>query len=141
MSAFPEFKSTLDLPAAEALTRTEILEIIQGGKSVQVPLHQALHRDIYDLATTTGTAMDGNGAQVTTIVNNTSAAKTVTLSNPPAGRAMTFILVIQGNAGVFTWPANVLWDKSTQPKLGATRTVVVIFWDGANFTGNQGPTA
>lgn len=142
MSAnFPEFKSTLDLPVASALTRTEVLEIIQGGVSKQVDLHVALHRDIYDLMTGTGPALDGNARQVTVIDNSAATQKNITIANPPANRAMTFIFVINGSAGTMNWPAGVTWDKSTQPKLGTTRTVVVIFWDGTNYTGNQGPTA
>ncbi len=141
MSNFPEFKTTMDLDDAGPLTRTEKLEIIQEGVSKKVDLHVALHRDYYDLATTSGVGVDGKVQQVTKIDNTANTAKVVTIANPPAGRAMTFVFVIQGNAGTFTWPGTIVWDKNTQPKLGATRTLVVVFWDGNNFTGNQGPTA
>lgn len=143
MSNFPTFKKSSELDPAGTLTKAEIIEIVQDGLPKRTTIGDIvkIKKDVQDVLTGTGNALAGDTRQVTVIDNSASTAKTVTITGAPAGRAMTFVIVVNGGAGAFTWPAGVVWDKNTQPKLGTTRTIVVIFWDGTNFTGNQGATA
>lgn len=141
MSTFPIFKKSSELDPAGPITKAEIIEIIQGGLPKKTTIDDITKKDVQDVLSGTGTSMVAGERQVTVIDNSTSTAKTVTITGAPDGRAMTFVIVVNGGAGAFTWPAGVVWDKNTQPKLGTTRTLVVIFWDGTNFTGNQGATA
>lgn len=132
-----------DLAAAAAKDGTELVKVRQGGVDKKMTLADVMAFDKYDLkilASTGALAMDKQ--QVFTIDNTASTAKTLTFTGAPAGRAATFIVVIAGKAGAITWPGtNVLtWNADTPPDLGATRTVVVLLWDGATFTGMQGPT-
>ena len=141
MSTFPIFKKSSELDPAGPITKAEIIEIIQGGLPKKTTIDDITKKDVQDVLSGTGTSMVAGERQVTVIDNSTSTAKTVTITGAPDGRAMTFVIVVNGGAGAFTWPAGVVWDKNTHPKLGTTRTLVVIFWDGTNFTGNQGATA
>lgn len=94
--------------------------------------------DKYNVATgaTTG-AMDLD-LQQSFIVDATSA-RTMSVSNVPVDRAMTLVIVFEGTGGVITWFSGITWNNDTPPELGTTRTVVVLFWDGTNWTGSEGP--
>jgi hypothetical protein len=77
-------------------------------------------------------------------VFNVSAAtaKTLTFSNAPgANVAMTVIVKVTGNAAAITWPVGISWSGGTAPTLGASYTVVVLFWDGTSWVGSTGASA
>lgn len=89
----------------------------------------------YDLASTATTA-NLNLAQQQVFRVNASSARTLSFVNAPgANRAMTVVVHINGNKAV-TWPASITWDDGMAPTLGAVFTRVVLFWDGAVWTGN-----
>jgi len=73
-------------------------------------------------------------------VLDASVSRTVTLSNAPTGRAMTVVMSISG-ASTVTWPSGIDWHGGTAPELGASWTVVVLNWDGANWRGVLGASA
>lgn len=133
-----------DLAAAATKDGTELVRVRQAGVDKKMSLADVMAFDKYDLKV----AASANGAlamdkqQVFTIDNTAATAKTLTFNGAPAGRAATYVVVIAGKAGAITWPANnvLAWNADTPPDLGATRTVVVLLWDGATFTGMQGPT-
>ena len=98
--------------------------------------------DRYDiLVNTTNGAIDANTTQVIKVDNTTASAKTVTVSNAPAGRAMTFVIKVTGKAGTIAYGNTVTWSGGTAPVLGTTQTLVVLFWDGSSFIGGVTHTA
>ena len=135
------FMQSTELDPADAITGDEIVEVIQNGKSVRTTAKDLGKKKTLPLAVQAGLNMNAANAQVTRIDNSTTVAKTIAITDLPAGEAMTLVFVITGAAGVLTWPAGITWDKSTQPKPGNIRTVVVVFWDGTALTGSQGATA
>lgn len=137
--ADPVFSTTLQLPAATAKDGTEVIEVIQGGASKQMPLPDALVVDKYNLAhfATTG-ACDLSKYQSFLIDLSAAGAKTVTFTNAPAGRSMTIVFKIKGKVGTITWPAGITWNESTAPEFGTNNTIVVLFWDGTNYIGARG---
>ena len=140
--AMPEVPTTPELEAAVAKNGTELIEVTQDGEAKQMSLVDALAFDKYDLKVQPSTgALDMSKQQVFTIDNSAATAKTLTFSGAPAGRAVTYVVVILGKAGAVTWPgvATLAWNADTPPDLGTNRTVVVLLWDGAIFTGMQGP--
>lgn len=96
----------------------------------------------YDLASvSTTTTLDLASANEFTV--DASVARTLSFVNAPgSGRAMTVVLTISG-ASAITWPAGIRWhgDGTTAPELGATWTIVVLSWDGANWSGVLGASA
>jgi hypothetical protein len=137
----PEPVPTSELPPAAAKTGAELIEVEQEGVAKSLTLAEALAFDRYDLKVVASNgALDLSKQQVFTVDNTTAAAKTISLTGAPAGRAAVFVIVIAGKAGAITWPVGMTWNSDTPPDLGVTRTVVVLLWDGANFTGAQGPT-
>jgi hypothetical protein len=121
----------------------EVTEALKDGKSYArkdgawVVVDKAF--DKYDLKIVAATAeLDLSVAQTFTIAN--PSARTLTFKAgtvPGAGRSMTVVLVING-AGTITWPAGIVWNASTQPVLGATTTIVTLFWDGGRWIGSTG---
>lgn len=97
----------------------------------------------YDVAVVTPTngtsvTLDLNVAQV--FVVDGTASRTLTLTNlPGAGRSMTVLVRVNGTGGTITWPAPggtaITWDDGNAPKLGATRTIVTLFFDGTTWNG------
>lgn len=114
------------------------LWLYQSGKWVLAGTEQgnitlALNR--YDLALrNTTSAANLNDAQVFKIANAGATSKTLSFSNVPAGRAMTVVLVVRGNAGSILMPAGVEYATGIDNTLGTTRTIFVLFWDGEVFT-------
>lgn len=98
-------------------------------------IESALRLERYDLAIADST--DGSGdletAQVFKIDNTTATAKTVSFTNPPAGRAMTVIVEVTGNAGAINMDAGVTVAKDLDTSLSPTQTVFVFFWNGESF--------
>jgi hypothetical protein len=139
----PHIPATTELAAAGAKDGSELIEVTQAGVPKKMALAAAIAFDKYDLKVQASTgALDFSKQQVHTIDNSAATAKTVTFSGAPAGRAATYVVVILGKAGAVTWPGatTLAWNADTPPDLGANRTVVVLLWDGATFTGMQGPT-
>ncbi|MCP1319722.1 hypothetical protein [Halomonas sp. 707B3] len=95
----------------------------------------------YDLSSisTTATLDLATGNEFTV---DASTARTLTFANVPTGRSMTVVLSITG-ASAITWPAGIRWhgDGTTAPELGATWTIVVLNYDGANWSGVLGASA
>jgi hypothetical protein len=54
----------------------------------------------------------------------------VTFSNPPAGKAFGFtLLVVNGGSGTITWPGTVRWAGGTgAPALTASGTDILVFY-------------
>lgn len=95
--------------------------------------------DRYDLRVMPATdALDAFVSNVFTVDGTTS--KAITISNLPAGRAMTVVVKFLGKGGSMTWPSPMAWSNGTQPALGATRTILTFFWDGTDLTGVQAMT-
>lgn len=96
--------------------------------------------DRYDLkVASTMDVLDLSAQQVFTI--DASVDRTLSFTNvPSADRAMTVVIKIAGT-GTITWPAGILWNAETAPTLGATFTVVVLFWTGVEWIGTTGPSA
>lgn len=70
-----------------------------------------------------------------------TAPRTLAFTNPPAAnRAMTVVVQITGTSAI-TWPSGIQWAGWSQPVLGATWTRVVLFWDGAGWSGSVGASA
>ena len=98
--------------------------------------------DTYSLRVDTSSGViDANIAQVVRIDNSTATTKTINVSNAPTGRAMTFVIKIIGNAGSLSFTNTIGWDGGAQPSLGATFSVITLFWDGYTFTGSAGHRA
>lgn len=84
----------------------------------------------------TTTNIDVNACQSFLLVN--TANRTLTFTTPPAGRTMSLVLVVSGNAGALTFPSTVKWNKATVPTLGAVKTMLTFFWDGSDWIGSMG---
>lgn len=97
----------------------------------------------YDVAVITPTngssvTLDLNVAQV--FVVDGTASRTLTFNNlPGAGRSMTVVVRVNGTGGTITWPVPggtaITWDDGSAPKLGSTRTIVTLFFDGTTWNG------
>lgn len=95
--------------------------------------------DRYDLRVMSATgALDASVSNVFTVDGTTS--KAITISNLPAGRAMTVVVKFIGKGGSMSWPSPMAWSNGTQPALGTTRTILTFFWDGTDLTGVQAMT-
>lgn len=95
--------------------------------------------DRYDLLVTESTgAIDASVGNCFTV--DGTANKTITVTGLPAGRAMTLVIKFVGNGASLTWPGTLAWSNGTAPTLGATRTVVTLYWDGSDLTGTQALT-
>jgi hypothetical protein len=71
-----------------------------------------------------------------------ASARTLAFANAPgANLAMTVVVKVAGNAAAITWPAGISWSGGTAPTLGASYTVVVLFWDGTSWVGSTGASA
>ena len=142
MAANPIVRTTLDLDeVVGAVKSNTIVEVIQDGVSQKTTVGKLTQRDTASFNIVAGVSVDADVSQTSVVDNTTTSAKTINITNAPAGRAMTFVFVINGAAGVISWGNTIVWDKNTQPKPGTTRTIVAIFWDGVSFTGVQGATA
>ncbi|MFT2184384.1 hypothetical protein [Pseudomonas putida] len=70
-----------------------------------------------------------------------TTARTLAFANAPgSNRAIVVVVQITGTSAI-TWPAGIQWAGGSQPVLGATWTRVVLFWDGAGWSGSVGATA
>lgn len=94
--------------------------------------------DVPAAAAGTTTNLDLSVAQSWVIHN--SANRTLTFSAVPTGRSMTLVLAVWGNTGVLTWPASVKWSKGAVPALGTNKTIITMFWDGAEWIASAGAT-
>lgn len=92
--------------------------------------------DHYDLKATAAAATgnvnyDYTASQVITL-NLTAGTRNVALASAPAGRSVTGVIVVLGkNVPTFTG-TNVVWNNNETPTaddFGATRTVLIAFWD------------
>lgn len=88
----------------------------------------------YDLAVkaTTGSS-DLAEAQVFTLANSVAGAKAVSFTNMPAGRAMTVVIEVTGNAGAVSMPVGTDFAVGVDTSLSATRTLLILFWNGTKF--------
>lgn len=132
------------LPSETSFWNDSATGIIHYQKTIgSTTTWQALSRfDTYSLRVDTSTgAIDANTTQVIKIDNSTATTKTINVSNAPAGRAATFVIKIIGNAGTLSFTNTIGWDSGAQPSLGATFTVITLFWDGSAFTGCAGHKA
>lgn len=88
----------------------------------------------YDLSvgTTTG-ALDLAVSQVYRILNNTATAKTVTLTNAPTDKAMTAVVVVDGDVGAVSFTGARLGDGVDIATLGAGSTIFVLFVHGTDI--------
>jgi hypothetical protein len=96
--------------------------------------------DLPVISVATTTTLDTSVAQNYTVVNTNTAVRTFVFTPPPAGRSMTLVLVMLGNAGTPVWPATVKWNRGTPPVYGATKTVLTFLWDGTDWIGATGST-
>jgi hypothetical protein len=96
--------------------------------------------DLPVITVATTTTLDTSVAQNYTIDNSNAAVRTMVFTAPPAGRGMTLVLVMLGNAGTPVWPATVKWNKGVVPVYGATKTVLAFLWDGTDWIGSIGST-
>ncbi|QBJ02727.1 tail fiber protein [Pseudomonas phage Psa21] len=75
-------------------------------------------------------------------VDNASGAKTVTIKNGPALRAMTLVLVINGAAGTLSIASEtanrLIWNTGSAPAITGAKTVLTFLWDGVYWIGAQG---
>lgn len=93
---------------------------------------QRLNR--YDLAIAASTAtLDASVQQVFTV--DLSVARTLNITNLPAGRAMAIVVIFSGNAGSVTWSNTINWTDATAPTYSTNRTVVTLLWDGSSLIG------
>lgn len=91
----------------------------------------------YDVAIADSTgAMDVSAAQLFRISGTGTA--TISFTNLPTNRAMTFVIVLSGKGGSLTWPSALKWSNNEAPTLGDTRTNIVVLWDGTNLTAATG---
>lgn len=95
----------------------------------------ALRLERYDLAIKDST--DGSGdlseAQVFKVVNDTNTVKTISFTGAPAGRAMTVIVEVIGNAGAVNVDGAIAVAKDLDTSLATTQTVFVFFYNGQAF--------
>lgn len=95
--------------------------------------------DRYDLRVIESTgAIDASAGNVFKI--DGTANKSITITGLPPNRAETIVLRFLGKGASLGWPSNLAWSNGTAPVLGATRTIVTLFWDGEFLTGTQALT-
>lgn len=88
----------------------------------------------YDLAVAPmGASGNLNQEQVFTVDNTVAGVKTMAFSNMPAGKAMTVVLVVNGNVGTIAIPG-ITFATGVDNTVGTNKTIFVLFWDGAAFT-------
>jgi hypothetical protein len=88
------------------------------------------HYDLKVIASTGELDMSlGNSFEI-----DASANRSITFKNAPAGRSQMLVVTFKGNAGTIGWPTSVAWSDGTTPTYAATRTVIVVYWDGTNYT-------
>ena len=104
--------------------------------------------DVYTLAVLDAafagstTTLDWNLARQFRIVNDTSGAKTINLTNlPGASRAATVVVKVYGKVAAFNWtiPAGhgtLRWFDGAAPTFANDTTTVVFNWDGQEIVGS-----
>lgn len=136
-----QFRKVSGMPMAEPLTGLEFLEIVQAGQSRRAYIADLLGFDTYDLAIEISEGvLNLENSQVFRIDNKAAGVINLSLINPPADRAATVVVVIEGNVGTISWPAGVVWNDDTAPDLGVNISTIVFFWDGVRFIGSAGAT-
>lgn len=134
-----QFRKISGLPFAEVVTGLELVEIVQGGASRKIYLADLIGFDTYDLDIEISEgAINLANSQIFRIDNKINRTVNLTITNQPAGRAMTIVLVIEGKVGTINWPGNIVWNNGTAPELGTNVSNVIIFWDGVRFLGTTG---
>lgn len=134
-----QFRKISGLPFAEPVTGLELVEIVQGGASRKIYLADLIGFDTYDLDIEISEgAIDLANSQIFRIDNKVNRTVNLTITNQPAGRAMTIVLVVEGKVGTINWPGNIVWNNGTAPELGTNVSNVIIFWDGVRFLGTTG---
>ena len=134
-----QFRKISGLPEAEPVTGLELLEIVQGGASRRIYLADLIGFDTYDLAVELSEGViELADSQVFRISNTVNRVINLSITNQPADRALTIVLVIEGKAGTINWPGNIVWNAGAAPELGTNVSNVIIFWDGVRFTGTTG---
>lgn len=128
---------------AQAGTSTDKVTTPASVKSFFDNAVKILKPTRYDVAVVTPTngsavTLDLNTAQV--FVVDGTGSRTLSFSNlPGTGRSMTVLVRVNGTGGTITWPAPggtvITWDEGSAPKLGATRTIVTLFYDGTTWNG------
>jgi len=118
-------------PVGEAPTDGEFYGRSAGGWSM-------MDRYTVKAAASTG-VLDLSKAQTFTL-DGTQNLSVVFDRVPPAGRAMTVVLTINGGSGMITWPSAVNWNQTLPPILGDAYTVVVLLWTGSVWVGSVGIT-
>lgn len=94
--------------------------------------------DRYDLATGTTTGAMDMAIQQTYIIDIT-VDRTLSVTNVPANRSLTLVIVFKGTGGKVTWFSGITWTGGEPPTLGTEKTVVVLLWDGTEWIGGLGP--
>ena len=95
--------------------------------------------DTYDLALVTATdTFDLKTSQVFSVDNTIDRTLTF-LNEPEPTRAMTMIVILNGDAGSIVWPANVSWSEDTAPEPAPIVTVIALLWTGTGWLGTKGP--
>lgn len=134
-----QFRKISGLPFAEPVTGLELVEIVQGGASRKIYLADLIGFDTYDLDIEISEgAINLANSQIFRIDNKVNRTVNLTITNQPAGRAMTIVLVVEGKVGTINWPGNIVWNNGTAPELGTNVSNVIIFWDGVRFLGTTG---
>lgn len=93
-----------------------------------------LKLETYDLAINDTQGGDLKASQVYKVDNTDATAKSIAFTNPPADRAQTVVVIINGNAGAVSLPEGTVFAENVDVTLGATKTIFVLLWDGDNFT-------
>lgn len=90
--------------------------------------------DRYDLAYLATTAtLDVSLNNVFTV--DLSTARTLNITNLPTNRSMVITVVFSGNAGTVNWTNTIRWTDGVAPSYSATKTTIVILWDGSTLLG------
>lgn len=111
------------------------LPLVVNGDSTGVEYSSSLRK--YDLDVAAATAvLDLGYGQVFKI--DASIARVLSFANSPAaGRAMTVVLHVTGNAAI-TWPAGILWNNSQEPMRGTEWTTIILIWISDGWVGSVG---
>jgi hypothetical protein len=134
-SADGKLKARLDGTWVDTPIQADVASTDQGVYLRQNGKWTRLNR--YDVAVADSTgAMDVSTAGLFKLDGTKTA--TISFTNLPANRGMTFVIVLSGKGGSLTWPAALKWSNNEAPTMGDTRTSVVILWDGTNLTGATG---
>lgn len=98
--------------------------------------------DLPVLAINASGNIDPKVNQVVNVDNNTATAKTLTLANGPANRALTVVITVRGAAGAVivnpTNPTTLGWNNGTPPSLTGAKTNIILFWTGTEWIGSLG---